>query len=203
MLDKKVDVCKMLNFTHISRFASPVKQIIKNSSSGGAQGPHPQSDPGVVPAPEGPEEAACGAEGPGLQAPQAEGGERRQPLPAGFCQAAAAAQRQREGPGVLVRASAHLPAEEKTGRGGVLEEEQGAGRGPEGQRGAPEGGHAGTGGAESLSAAEALSGGEGGGGERRTAQGDAKVKYEMDEGRLVKRRPTRDVSPFCRRRWRN
>jgi len=61
---------------------------------------------------------------------------------------------------VLVRASAHGPAEEKAGWGGVLEEEQGTGHGLEGQPGAPERGHAETGGAESLSGAEGHSAGE-------------------------------------------
>lgn len=89
----------------------------------------------------------------------------------GFCQTAAAAQRQREGTGGLLRASAHGSAEEKADWRGRLTKEQGAGDGPEGQPGAPERGHTETGGAESLSGAEDHSDGEGAGGERHTTQG--------------------------------
>lgn len=140
-------------------------------STGGAKGPDPKSDPGVVPAPGGLPEPAKLPEGLGQKALQAQGHERRQPVPPGVRQTAAAAQRQREGAGGLVRAPPHGPAEEKADRGGGLEKEQGADGGLEGQAGAPERGHTETGGAESLSGAEDQSDGEGEGGEEHTAQG--------------------------------
>lgn len=92
-------------------------------------------------------------------------------MPAGIGQAAAAAQRQREGAGGLVRASAHGSAEEKAGWGGRLEKEQGAGYGSESQAGAPERGYTETRGAESLPGAEGDSDGEREGGGHHTTQG--------------------------------
>lgn len=92
-------------------------------------------------------------------------------MPAVFCQTAAAAQRQREGTGGLVRASAHGPAEEEADWGGRLENNQGTGDRPEGQAGAPERGLTETGGAEVLPGAEDQLDGEGEGGEYRTTQG--------------------------------
>lgn len=107
-------------------------------------------------------------------------------MPPGFRQTAAAAQRQHDGTGRLVRASAHGPAEEKADGGGGFEKEQGARDGPEGHPGAPEGGHTETGGAESLSGTEAHSDGEGEGGERHTTQGTVtQAKYDRKMQRMI------------------
>lgn len=92
-------------------------------------------------------------------------------MPPGLRQAAAEAQREREGAGGLVRASPHGPAEEEAGWGGGPEKEQGTGDGPEGHIGAPEREHKDTGGAEILFRTEDRSYGGREGGERCTAQG--------------------------------
>lgn len=98
----------------------------------------------------------------------------------GFCQAAAASQRQHEDAGGLVRASAHGPAQEKAGRRGSFEKEQGAGEGTEGQPGAPPRGFTETGAPKILSGAKAGPDGERAGGERDTAKGRSDRDAEVD-----------------------
>lgn len=92
-------------------------------------------------------------------------------MPPGFRPAAASTQRQHGGAGWLVRASAHGPIKETADGGRPCEEDQGAGDGPEDQAGAPEGRDAETGGAASLSGAEAQSDGKGEGGESHRIRG--------------------------------
>lgn len=145
-----------------------IVMYVFHPSIGRAQGLCPKPDPGIVPAPgELPEPA----EGPGPSALQAQGHERRQPLPPGFSQTAAAAQWQHEVAGGLVRASTLGPVKEETDRGGRLEEEQGAGNRPEGPPGAPERWDAEARCAESLSGEQDLSDGAGEGGAPHTTQG--------------------------------
>lgn len=122
-----------------------------NPSKGGAESPHPEFNPRAVPAPAVLPEPAELSKGPVQSTLQAPGYERRQPVPPSFCPTAASAQRQREGAGGLVRAANDGPAEEEADWGGCPEKEQGAGRGPKGQTGAPKRGLAETGVAEHLS----------------------------------------------------
>lgn len=138
---------------------------------GGAQGPYRKSDRRAVPASGGPQEPAKLHEGPVQQALPSQSRERCQPLPPGFPQPAASAQRQHEGTGGLVRASSGGSAEEETGGRGRLEKVQGARGGSEGLHVAPERGHTETRTAESLSGGEDHVDGEREGGACRTTQG--------------------------------
>lgn len=106
-------------------------------------------------------------------------------MPAGFHQPAAAAQRQREGPGGPLRASAHVPAEEEAARRGIGEEVQGAGDRPESSPGTPDPGHAETGGAEILSGEKDSTHGNREGGEHRTSEGTTAPRDGEEEEAAV------------------
>lgn len=92
-------------------------------------------------------------------------------MPAGFRQPAAAAQRQRAGPGGPVRASARGLAEEEADWRGIGEELQGAGDRPESSPGSPDTGHAEAGDAEILPGEKDSTYGNREGGEHRTSEG--------------------------------
>lgn len=110
-------------------------------------------------------------------------------MSAGFHQAAAEAQRQRDGTGGLVRASHGGPAEKKAGCGGVTEKLQGAGEGPESQPGSSKRRHTQTGGTKILSGETDHPYGDREGGENSTSQGRTRLKRDADLQNVVTPRP--------------